>query len=107
MPHLKKAPFIRNKPPPGLKPEDTVFYCEATGEIFTDYEEFFQRTILCNSLVWSCSVTGKANLTYEEAVASEKKAKKRLGEDVAPIPAFMAPRRRMPVSRLKSSLKIR
>ena len=36
-----------------------MFYCEATKEIFLDYDAFFQRTILCNSLVWSCSVTGK------------------------------------------------
>ena len=27
-----------------------VFYCEATKEVFTNYDNFFQRTILCNSL---------------------------------------------------------
>ena len=43
------------------------------------------RTILCNSLVWSCSVTGKTNLTYEEAVESERKAKKRLGTLPKPL----------------------
>ncbi|TSO25194.1 Bromodomain adjacent to zinc finger domain protein 1A [Bagarius yarrelli] len=37
--------------------------------------EFFERTILCNSLVWSCAVTGKPGLTYQEALESEKKAK--------------------------------
>lgn len=77
MPLLKKKPFKRQDPPKGLKPDDEVFFCEATKEIFTDYESFFQRTILCNSLVWSCSVTGKSNLTYDEAVESEKKARKR------------------------------
>ena len=45
----------------------------------------FFRTILCNSLVWSCSVTGKTNLTYEEAVESERKAKKRLGTLPKPL----------------------
>ena len=57
------------------RPDDEIFYCEATKEVFRDYEEFFQRTILCNSLVWSCSITGKAGLTYEEAVDCEKKAR--------------------------------
>ena len=46
---------------------------------------YFCRTILCNSLVWSCSVTGKTNLTYEEAVESERKAKKRLGTLPKPL----------------------
>ena len=34
--------------------------------------------ILCNSLVWTCSLTGKTNLTYQEAVESEEKAKRQL-----------------------------
>jgi len=62
-----------------------VFHCEATNEVFTDYEAFFDRTILCNSLVWSCSVTGKSNLTYEEAVESEEKAKKRISNLPRPL----------------------
>ncbi|XP_010192277.1 PREDICTED: bromodomain adjacent to zinc finger domain protein 1A, partial [Mesitornis unicolor] len=37
--------------------------------------DFFERTILCNSLVWSCAVTGKPGLTYQEALESEKKAR--------------------------------
>ena len=77
MPLLRKAPFELAKPPASLKPTDEVFFCEATKEAFTDYEEFFQRTILCNSLVWSCAVTGKSNLTFEEALESEEKARKR------------------------------
>uniref|UniRef100_A0A8C5T6M7 Bromodomain adjacent to zinc finger domain protein 1A n=1 Tax=Malurus cyaneus samueli TaxID=2593467 RepID=A0A8C5T6M7_9PASS len=36
------------------------------------------RTILCNSLVWSCAVTGKPGLTYQEALESEKKARHNL-----------------------------
>ena len=40
--------------------------------------EFFERTILCNSLVWSCALTGKPGLTYLEAVESEKKARQNL-----------------------------
>lgn len=40
--------------------------------------EFFERTILCNSLVWSCALTGRAGLTYLEAVESERRAKQNL-----------------------------
>uniref|UniRef100_G1NIM5 Bromodomain adjacent to zinc finger domain protein 1A n=1 Tax=Meleagris gallopavo TaxID=9103 RepID=G1NIM5_MELGA len=39
---------------------------------------FHFRTILCNSLVWSCAVTGKPGLTYQEALESEKKARHNL-----------------------------
>ena len=85
MPLLRKVPFVRTKPPRDMRPEEEVFFCEATKEVFRDYEEFFQRTILCNSLVWSCSITGKSNLTYEEAVESERKAKKRLGTLPKPL----------------------
>ena len=85
MPLLKKQPFEKVKPPDTLKPDDEVFHCEATNEVFTDYEQFFERTILCNSLVWSCSVTAKSGLTYEEAVESESKAKKRISNLPKPL----------------------
>lgn len=40
--------------------------------------EFFERTILCNSLVWSCALTGRAGLTYLEALESERRARQSL-----------------------------
>ena len=40
--------------------------------------KFFERIILCNSLVWTCAYTGRSGLTFEEAVDSEKKAKQQL-----------------------------
>lgn len=46
--------------------------------VFFLNSEFFERTILCNSLVWSCSFTGKSGLTYQEAIESERKIKKNL-----------------------------
>ena len=73
MPRLRKQPFQRKVPAKDLKLEDEVFFCEATCEVFRDYDEFYQRIILCNSTVWSCTLTGKANLTYDEAVESENK----------------------------------
>lgn len=75
MPLLHKKPFVRQKPPADLRPDEEVFLCKYTHEIFRTYDEFFERTILCNSLVWSCAVTGKPGLTYQEALESEKKAR--------------------------------
>lgn len=40
--------------------------------------KFFERTILCNSLVWSCAYTGHPGLTFQEALDSEQKAKEQL-----------------------------
>lgn len=78
MPLLRKQPFHPQSPPTDLHPNDDVFHCKLTNEIFRDYEEFFERIILCNSLVWSCSITGKAGFTYQEAVESEEKALKHI-----------------------------
>lgn len=36
--------------------------------------EYCERIILVNSMVWSCEMTGKNNLTYAEALESEKHA---------------------------------
>ncbi|XP_076201138.1 bromodomain adjacent to zinc finger domain protein 1A isoform X1 [Aptenodytes patagonicus] len=78
MPLLHRKPFVREEPPADLRPDERVFYCRVTNEIFRDYDDFFERTILCNSLVWSCAVTGKPGLTYQEALESEKKARHNL-----------------------------
>ncbi|XP_023930895.1 bromodomain adjacent to zinc finger domain protein 1A [Lingula anatina] len=78
MPLLKRQPFEKNSVPSDIKPDEEVFYCPLTNEIFRDYEEFFERIILCNSLVWSCSITGRSGLTYQEALESEERARKHL-----------------------------
>uniref|UniRef100_A0A3B3ZKM0 Bromodomain adjacent to zinc finger domain protein 1A n=1 Tax=Periophthalmus magnuspinnatus TaxID=409849 RepID=A0A3B3ZKM0_9GOBI len=78
MPLLHRKPFVRQKPPADLDPHEEVFLCKITHEIFRNYDEFFERTILCNSLVWSCALTGRAGLTYLEAVESERRARSSL-----------------------------
>ncbi|RZF44989.1 hypothetical protein LSTR_LSTR001950 [Laodelphax striatellus] len=80
MPLLNKKNFVINDPPPNLRDDEEVFYSELTNEIFRDYEEFCERIFLCNSLVWSCSYTGRSGLTYQEAINSELLAKKMLNE---------------------------
>ncbi|KAL0275653.1 UNVERIFIED_CONTAM: hypothetical protein PYX00_003449 [Menopon gallinae] len=76
MPLLNKKPLNLHRYNKRLEDDAEVFYCKSTNEIFEDYEEYCQRVILCNSLVWTCAITGKSNLTYEEAVASEENALK-------------------------------
>ncbi|KAK6307462.1 hypothetical protein J4Q44_G00226100 [Coregonus suidteri] len=78
MPLLHRKPFVRQTPPADLEPDEEVFLCKVTHEIFRTYDEFFERTILCNSLVWSCAVTGKPGLTYLEALESEKRGRRSL-----------------------------
>lgn len=45
---------------------------------FLFFREFFERIILCNSLLWSCEITGKWGLTYQEAVENEERARRNL-----------------------------
>ncbi|CAL8080599.1 unnamed protein product [Orchesella dallaii] len=78
MPYIKRKPFVPNPPPSDLKGEEEVFYLRLTNEVFRDYDDYFAQVIQCNSLIWSCSLTGKSGLTFQEAIESEKSAKKLL-----------------------------
>jgi len=91
MPLLHKKKFELMELPENLEPDEKVFCCSITNEIFRDYEIFYDRTILYNSLVWSCDITGKPNLTYQEALNSEEKALKKINliPDVLKKPIFV------------------
>ncbi|KAK5647560.1 hypothetical protein RI129_002452 [Pyrocoelia pectoralis] len=78
MPLLKDKQFEKAPLPNGLLQDEEVFHCVITNEIFRDYDEFCQRIILCNSMVWTCEYTEKTGLTYLEAVESEKQAQESL-----------------------------
>uniref|UniRef100_A0A914YWF8 PHD-type domain-containing protein n=1 Tax=Panagrolaimus superbus TaxID=310955 RepID=A0A914YWF8_9BILA len=69
-------PFRRRKPDPSIKDSDKVWYIESTNEVFTNYDDFFDRYIQMNSMCWTCPVTGKSGLTFEEAKESEREAVK-------------------------------
>lgn len=71
MPLVNKQPFTPNPIPDDLKDDDEVFYHELTNEIFRTHDEFFDRFLYCNSLIWTCARTGKSGLTYKEALDSE------------------------------------
>ncbi|XP_020291098.1 bromodomain adjacent to zinc finger domain protein 1A isoform X3 [Pseudomyrmex gracilis] len=80
MPLLRKQPFQRLHVSSDFRDDDEVYHCEVTNEIFKNYNEFCERIILCNSLIWSCSITGRSNMTFEEALQCEENAKKSLKE---------------------------
>ncbi|CAG2170913.1 unnamed protein product, partial [Oppiella nova] len=64
--------FLRHELPPNTKPDALVFVCKATREAFLTYDEFFERQILCSSMVWTCATSGRTGLTYGEALESER-----------------------------------
>nr|XP_045619673.1 bromodomain adjacent to zinc finger domain protein 1A-like [Procambarus clarkii] len=76
MPLLYKKAFVKNEPPLSLQPTDKVFFCDITNEVFTDYNEYWERLVLCNAMVWTCELTSRPNLTYAEATESEGRARK-------------------------------
>ncbi|KAH8267337.1 hypothetical protein KR018_011364 [Drosophila ironensis] len=67
---------------------DLVFCCYITKRIFRDYEDYFRHVMVINSTVWQCEATGKDNLTYEEALKSERAARKKMEQFK---PALRAP----------------
>ncbi len=50
----------------------TVCAEQIVSGVFYYFSEFFERTILLNSLTWNCSFCGKPQLTFTEAQACEK-----------------------------------
>lgn len=43
---------------------------------YTHYRSFFNRHYLCESLVWTCELSGQSNLTYTQALKSEEEARR-------------------------------
>ncbi|XP_062083725.1 uncharacterized protein LOC133790203 [Humulus lupulus] len=74
MPLLKRTPFSLAESPKDLEPKELIFQIRFTKEIFRDYNEYLNQINLYRQRVWTCKATGKTNLTYEEALVSEKRA---------------------------------
>ncbi|XAR73096.1 hypothetical protein NMG60_11006939 [Bertholletia excelsa] len=74
MPLFKRKTFRLVETPKDLKPRELVFQVRFTKEIFRDYDEYLNRINLYRQRVWTCKITGKTNLTYEEALVSERRA---------------------------------
>ncbi|CAN1342755.1 Rhamnogalacturonate lyase, partial [Linum perenne] len=88
MPLLKNMPFPLLEPPEDLKPKDRVYQVRCTKEIFRDYRlfssmwirEYVNRINFYRQRIWTCKISGKENLTYEEALVSEKLATEKVEE---------------------------
>ncbi|GJZ83818.1 DDT domain-containing protein, partial [Tanacetum coccineum] len=90
MPLHKRKPFSLLERPDDLKPDELVFQIRFTKEIFRAYWtritvlndifvcEYLNRINLYRQRVWTCKSTGKSNLTYEEALVSEKQANEKI-----------------------------
>lgn len=74
MPLYKRKPFSLVEVPNDLDPKELVFQIRFTKEIFRDYQQYLNRINLYRQRLWNCKVSGKSNLTYEEALVSEKRA---------------------------------
>ena len=55
MPLLRRQPFVPQLPPPDLRPDEEVFFCPLTKEIFRDFEYDF-ASILCQLLCWNLAL---------------------------------------------------
>ncbi|KAJ3040749.1 hypothetical protein HDV00_010506 [Rhizophlyctis rosea] len=82
-------PLFRRKvvdlnPPPSEEsvtdPNAEVFQIRFTGEIFDNYDDYYKRYNYYRKPVFACEKTGKLNLTFEEALESEKEARRRVQE---------------------------
>lgn len=78
MPLLKRKPYVLSEPPTDLKPRQHVYQIRFTREIFRDYDEYLTKINLYRQRVWTCKVTAKTNLTYEEALVSELNATEKI-----------------------------
>jgi len=61
-------------------PSLLLIYWLLFDDLFCNDRKFFERIILCNSLVWSCEYTGQGGLTYQEAVEADRRARSRLAD---------------------------
>ncbi|KAJ1018114.1 hypothetical protein NDA16_004981 [Ustilago loliicola] len=74
MPLVKRKPVELLPPPAASGSEDPdVFYLAATGEVFADFDTYSNRISFYNHKIFQCELTGRINLTYFEAVKSERK----------------------------------
>ncbi|KAJ3274604.1 hypothetical protein HDV01_002446 [Terramyces sp. JEL0728] len=65
--------------------DDKVFYIPYTGEIFTSYQDYYDRIVLYRQKMWTCEMTNKQNLTYKAALESERKTTAKLDAKFPPV----------------------
>jgi hypothetical protein len=74
MPRLNGEEYVPGPAvPEGAKPMDEVFVVRASGEGVKSYEDYLSKSNLYRRRDWQNAVTGKGQLTYEEALRDEEK----------------------------------
>ncbi|XP_071955362.1 tyrosine-protein kinase BAZ1B-like [Antedon mediterranea] len=80
MPLLDNKPYLLAKKPKDLYPWDKQYTIPVTGEVFRTQDDYIKKVALYSAKNWTCRCTGKSNLTYREALDSEKTAEESLRE---------------------------
>ncbi|CAO3652047.1 unnamed protein product [Cunninghamella echinulata] len=87
MPLLNKK-RLPLQPPMGWerkKRRKEVYYLKCTNEVFPSYDSYIKRWMLCQRPIWECEVTGRQELTYQQAKESEKSQEKRIELKFCPV----------------------
>eukprot|EP00290_Baffinella_frigidus_P049607 CAMPEP_0180392752 /NCGR_PEP_ID=MMETSP0989-20121125/33337_1 /TAXON_ID=697907 /ORGANISM="non described non described, Strain CCMP2293" /LENGTH=165 /DNA_ID=CAMNT_0022394497 /DNA_START=265 /DNA_END=758 /DNA_ORIENTATION=+ len=80
MPLDKKRKPHQLRPPDRIELDEPCFEMRASGELFADYEEYVDALMSYQARTWSCALTGKGKLTFEEAQLSERQAQRKVDE---------------------------
>eukprot|EP00123_Amoebidium_parasiticum_P017423 comp23846_c0_seq1/m.41656 comp23846_c0_seq1/g.41656 ORF comp23846_c0_seq1/g.41656 comp23846_c0_seq1/m.41656 type:complete len:1033 (-) comp23846_c0_seq1:12-3110(-) len=80
MPLYKRTEWQPKPHPKGIEQDDLVFHIPYTGEVFLEYEDYIERVETYAEPEWSCCLTGKKNLTLQQAMDSEKAAGQKLNQ---------------------------
>ncbi|CAK7215780.1 hypothetical protein SEUCBS140593_002643 [Sporothrix eucalyptigena] len=69
---FKRKPVQLRPPPPNLRDSDEVWYIKHTGEVFNSYDSYLSRMDFYKQRKFNCQITGHSNLTFFEAIESER-----------------------------------
>ncbi|CAK7236702.1 hypothetical protein SCUCBS95973_009697 [Sporothrix curviconia] len=69
---FKRKPVQLRPPPPNLRDNDEVWYIKHTGEVFNSYDSYLSRMDFYKQRKFNCQITGHSNLTFFEAIESER-----------------------------------
>ncbi|KAJ1822609.1 hypothetical protein GGH91_001024 [Coemansia sp. RSA 2671] len=79
MPLLDGQPVDIHVPQPSARelqqlPQQQGWQIRFTGEEFLDYDQYLDRLSFYRKPIWTCSISGRSSLTYEQALLSERAA---------------------------------
>ncbi|XP_077978529.1 LOW QUALITY PROTEIN: tyrosine-protein kinase BAZ1B-like [Glandiceps talaboti] len=80
MPLLGRRNHALAKPLKDKKDDESIYVIDFTKEEFRSKEEYRRRLEMYSDSVWTCQCTGRTELTYQEALQSEKRAHRQLQE---------------------------